>query len=195
MGFSVVSLNRKRRIFRSGLGAVAPASLRSLMPSAGLLLAAAGGLAMAGAVAWMFVRSSDAPALAPSTQRLSAPANSLAVIDGSTLRVGADVVRLAGIVAPARDTLCRTAAGADQDCGVAAANALAALVRRGPLECAIHGRDANGRPVGDCQSGGVSLSEAQVRDGWARAQAAALKPVEEAARTAGRGLWRNAGAS
>ena len=117
------------------------------------------------------------------------PPDRLAVIDGDTLRIGDDVVHLAGITAPARDTLCRSPAGAEQDCGVAAANALAALVRKGPIECAIQGHDPRGRPVADCQSGGVSLSEAQVRDGWARAQTAALKQTEAAAQR------RQAGAS
>jgi len=155
------------------------------------MLAAIVGLGVIGTSSWLIVRPSDAPAQAPANQHLSAPASKLAVIDGGTLRIGDDVVRLAGISPPARDTTCQTPTGVAQDCGVAAANALAALVRHGSIDCAITGRDAGGRPVGECQSGGVSLSEAQVRDGWARAQATSLKPTEAAARSAGKGVWRS----
>ena len=43
----------------------------------------------------LFVRSSEAPAHVPAGMRLSAPAASLAVLDGDTLRLGDQVVRLA----------------------------------------------------------------------------------------------------
>ncbi len=155
------------------------------------MLAAIVGLSVIGTSTWLIARPSEAPAQAPASPHLSAPASRLAGFDGGTLRIGDDVVRLAGISAPARDTTCHTATGVAQDCGVAAANALAALVRHGPIDCAITGRDPGGRPVGECQSGGVSLSEAQVRDGWARAQATSLKPSEAAARSAGKGVWRS----
>ena len=68
------------------------------------------------------------------------------------------------------------------DCGTASANALASLVRGKGVDCAITGHDGHGRPVGDCLAGGVGLSEALVRDGWALAQTAALRQSE-----AGRG--------
>src|SRR3954447_18183801 len=103
--------------------------LSAALPSPGLLLAAAAGLIAGGAVSWLIMRPSDAPALAPATHHLAAPASRLAVIDGETLRIGDAVVRLFGITAPPRDTLCRARSGAEVDCGVAAANALAALVR------------------------------------------------------------------
>lgn len=169
-------------------------------------------------MAWLFVSPSTAPAHAPADpltgQHLFAPADRLAVIDGDTLRVGDQVVRLEAIIAPARGSFCHigasgvmvvagraTATGEpDQaaDCGAAAANALNALVRGAPVDCAIHGHDAAGRPVAACQSAGVPLSEALVRDGWARVQAgdpyADLRQAEAAARAAGRGLWRTSGA-
>ncbi|HVZ08084.1 MAG TPA: thermonuclease family protein [Rhodopila sp.] len=160
-----------------------------------MAVAVCGGLAMAGGVTWLFVSPSGAPARAPASQHLAAPASKLAVIDGETLRIGDDVVRLAGIAAPRRDTRCEVRGGVSQDCGVAAANALAALVRRGPIECTIHGRDSRGRPLGDCQTAGVSLSQAQVRDGWAVAREVSLKDMEAEARSAGRGVWRNGGDS
>jgi endonuclease YncB( thermonuclease family) len=140
------------------------------------------------AAAGLFVRSSDAPAHAPPSRHISAPAGALAVLDGDTLRVGDQVLRLDGIAAPVRGSACRSS-GQDVDCGTASANALASLVRGKGVDCGITGHDDHGRPLGDCQAGGVGLSEALVRDGWARAQTASLRQSEDAARAAGRGIW------
>jgi endonuclease YncB( thermonuclease family) len=184
-GAWVVSLNHKRRIFRSNAGA-APT-----WPSVGVWLAAAGGAVTLLIVGSLFVRSSDAPARQPASSHVSASSDQLAVLDGNTLRVGAHVVRLEGIVAPARGSVCHAADRTEVDCGSAAANALAALVRGRNVECAIHGHDGQGRPVGDCAAAGNKLSVALVRDGWARADAATLSASEATARAAGRGVWHS----
>ncbi|WP_158258325.1 thermonuclease family protein [Rhodopila globiformis] len=164
------------------------------MPPPGVWLAAAGGAATLAAAAWLFVRSSDAPALAPADSHVGAPADKLAVLDGDTLRLGDWVVRLAGITAPPRGSVCRNGEQ-PVDCGVAAANALAALVRGRAVDCTIKGHDGQGRPVADCVAGPEALSAALVREGWARAEAPALQADERAARAAGRGLWRSGGRS
>ena len=188
IGVWAVSLNHKRRIFRSNAG---PLSWRDRwLPSLGVLLAAAGGAVTLVAVASLFVRSSDAPARAPARNHVSAVAAGLAVLDGDTLRLGDQVVRLEGISAPARGSVCHGTGQGDVDCGAAAANALASLVRGNAVDCAIHGHDDQGRPVGNCVAGGTRLSEALVRDGWARADAADLRDPETLARAAGRGMWR-----
>jgi endonuclease YncB( thermonuclease family) len=161
------------------------------LPAPGFWLAAAGGTATLLAAGFLFVRSSDAPAHAPPSRHLTAPASALAVLGGDTLRVGDQIVRLDGIAAPPRGSACRSGAR-EVDCGAASANALASLVHNKPVDCGITGHDDHGRPVGDCQAGGVALSEALVRDGWARAQTALLRQSEDAARTAGRGIWGTA---
>jgi endonuclease YncB( thermonuclease family) len=161
----------------------------NFLPPPGVWLAAAGGAATLLAASWLFVRSSDAPALAPPSRHVSAAAEASAVLDGETLRVGDQVVQLDGIDAPPRGSVCRSG-GQDVDCGTAAANALAALVRDRAVDCAVTGHDDHGRPVGDCVAGGVRLSEALVRDGWAHARSADLRPGEDAARAADRGMWR-----
>ena len=183
-----MSLNHRRRIFRTNARRV-PFQDRRL-PSLGVLLATAGGVATVVVAASWFVRSSEAPARVPAGMRLSAPAASLAVLDGNTLRLGDQVVRLAGIIAPARGSVCRGGGQHYVDCGVAAANALASLVRGSAVDCTIHGHDDAGRPVGNCQAGETRLSEALVRDGWARAEVEALREPEMTARAAGLGIWR-----
>jgi endonuclease YncB( thermonuclease family) len=183
-----VSLNHKRRIFRAN---AKPLPFRGRrLPSLAVLLATAGGAVTIVVAASLFVRPSDAPARVPAGLRLSAPAASLAVLDGDTLRLGDQVVRLAGIVAPARGSVCHDGGRESVDCGVAAANALAALVRGSAVNCTIHGHDDQGRPVGNCQAGDTGLSEALVRGGWVRAEADDLREPETIARNAGRGIWR-----
>lgn len=162
---------------------------------AGMMLVGLIGTVTALVALWLFVGPSNAPAHAPTNEHIVVPASRLAVLDGATLRVGDQVVQLEGIVAPARGSPCRTAAGAAVDCGSAAANALAALVRDAPLDCTIRDRDTAGRPVAACQSAGVPLSETLLREGWAWVQDATpssgLRQAQDGARVAGHGLWRN----
>jgi endonuclease YncB( thermonuclease family) len=183
-----VSLNHKRRIFRPNAGPL-PFRGRSL-PSIGVLLATAGGAATILVTASLFVRPSEAPARAPASSHLSASADRLVVLDGDTLRVGDQVVRLAGIAAPARGSTCHDAGRGDIDCGSAAATALGLLVRASGVECTIRGHDDQGRPAGTCLAGGTRLNEALVLDGWAHAETAELRGPEAIARAAGRGMWR-----
>jgi endonuclease YncB( thermonuclease family) len=186
-----LSLNHKRRIFRPG-PAIVPHFAVGLPPQ-GLWLAAACGVGSLLAAAWLLVGPSNAPTLAPPDQRLYVPADRLKVIDGDTLLVGDHVVRLWGIVAPARGSVCQTAAGASGDCGIMAANALATLLRGAALDCTVKGHDEADRPVAECRSSGIALSEAMVRDGWARAldDNAGLRRTEAEARAAARGVWRD----
>lgn len=179
-----MSLNRRRRIFRPN---ISPVPRRGGgIPSIGVLLAAVGGTTTLVLVVWLFVRPTDAPALAPLNSQIGAPAGDLAVVDGDTLRLGRQVVRLDGIAAPARGTDCGAV-----DCGAAAANALSAMVRGHSVDCRIKGHDRMGRPLGTCQASGVELNEALVHDGWAHAVAASLRGTEDDARKAGRGIWRS----
>jgi endonuclease YncB( thermonuclease family) len=188
IGTGTVSLNHKRRIFRPNAGPF-PFRRRRL-PSLGVLLAAGGGVATLVVIASLFVRSSEAPARVPTSTLLSASAGHLAVLDGETLRVGDHVVRLEGITAPARGSVCHGDSRVDIDCGAAAANALASLVRGSGVDCTILGHDDQGRPVANCVAGATRLNEALVLDGWARAETPDLRQPESVARAAGRGIWR-----
>jgi endonuclease YncB( thermonuclease family) len=217
-----MSLNRRRRIFRSDATSAPAFGARLSRPV--FVVAVLGGATLTAAAVSLLIRPAHAPAqslsaeaLSPnaptfgaptfgdppagfpgaeaSHQQLSAPADKLAVIDGDTLRIGEHVVRLEGIAAPARGSVCRGTTAGDQDCGVAAANTLASLLRGNPVDCTVHGADQLGRPVAACLSAGVPLSQALVRRGWARAQTAALRQTEEAARADGLGMWHSLGGS
>ena len=90
------------------------------------------------------------------------------MVDGGTLRLRDRVVRLQGVEPPPRGTACGDD-GAGEDCGAAATNALAALVREAPVACRVTGADGLGRPYAVCQASGTELNRAVVAAGWARA--------------------------
>ena len=94
------------------------------------------------------------------------------MVDGGTLRLRDRVVRLQGVEPPPRGTTCGPRDGSGEDCGAAATNALAALVREAPVACRITGEDRLGRPYGICQASGTELNRAVVAAGWARADRA-----------------------
>jgi endonuclease YncB( thermonuclease family) len=186
-----VSLNQKRRIFR-------PARLPlrwAALPSPAMVLAFIGGALTLGSAVWVTLRPSQAPARLPAVGYLAADPSDVAVVDGATLRLHDRVVRLAGIDAPSRGEACHRPDGSGVDCGVAAANALAGLVRQYPVECTLRGHDAAGRPLARCTSHGTGLNLALVEAGWARAEPAEpdMSGAETEARAARRGLWADTG--
>ncbi|MFC7473664.1 thermonuclease family protein [Dankookia sp. GCM10030260] len=127
---------------------------------------------------------------------LAAAAGDIRVLDGETLRLGEQVLRLHAVQVPQRgQATCRDAAGQTTDCGAAAAEALAGLVAGHGLTCQPRGEDRHGRVLGTCEAGGVELNAALVAAGWALADgdaAPGLAPIETAARQSGRGLWSRA---
>ncbi len=161
-------LTPRRRIFRS---AVTPRPRRT---GARRWVAGAAGLAIVALLAWggaglwhrarrAPVQPSDAPHASPPPRaagQIRANATDVAVLDGETLRLGADIVRLAGVEAPSRLETCRDASGAAADCGAAATAALAALVRGKDVTCEIVGTDRDGRLTAACAAGGAALNPA-----------------------------------
>jgi endonuclease YncB( thermonuclease family) len=119
-------------------------------------------------------------------------ASDVRVLDGDTLRLGDQVLRLAGLAVPDRGRAsCLDATGQRTDCAAAAAEALAQLVQGRPVECRVQGHDRLGRALGTCRAGGMELNGSLIAAGWALADATspALLPLEAVARKSGRGLW------
>ena len=171
-------MREPRRIFRKA-EIPRPRLTRPVLLAAAAL--AATGVTIGGLSSELFGRTTPTP------ERMSAEAAAVTVIDGETLRLGAQVVRLRGVDAPSRLDLCRGGPG----CGGAAAAALAALVRDRRVDCRLTSRDRQGRPLGTCEANGADLSRAIVASGWARAGAGALglADLELHARQRGAGLW------
>jgi endonuclease YncB( thermonuclease family) len=88
------------------------------------------------------------------------------VIDGDSLRVGGDEVRLEGIDAPeGRQTCLR--GQVSWPCGKEARAALERLVRQGTVTCRSSARDQHGRLLGTCRAGETEINATLVAQGWA----------------------------
>ena len=178
-------IGRPRRIFRSAVPR--PQGWTLVAGTVAVLIVAAGvSLAMRPRTPGTAVQAVAAP-----TEELKAQPAQIAVVDGGTLRFSDRVVRLTGVEPPSRGTTCRAGNGSGQDCGVAATNALAAMVREAPVVCHVTGSDGMGRPYAVCQASGTELNQAVVAAGWGRADHSqpSLRLAEETARAEGRGVW------
>ncbi|MDF1600875.1 thermonuclease family protein [Mesorhizobium sp. YIM 152430] len=101
-----------------------------------------------------------------SSQTLSGRAS---VIDGDTIEIRGERIRLDGIDAPESSQTCNDAHGVSYRCGAQAAEALAEmLAASSPTSCDYVDRDQYGRYVGNCYlADGNSVQAAMVRSGWA----------------------------
>ena len=102
-----------------------------------------------------------APALA---DQLSGPAR---LIDGDTIEVGGQMVRLHGIDAPETGQTCTEKGGAEWRCGEAAGRALARLIAGQDVTCSGDERDAYGRLIAVCRTPQAELNRRMVLDGMA----------------------------
>ena len=116
------------------------------------------------------------------------------VADGDTLKVGSQVIRLAGADAVERAQFCTDARGIGWSCGESALKALRVVVAKGDLRCAGLNRDAYGRIVARCTVAGEGdVSAAMVAGGWALSdRGGRYSSQEEAARAGKRGIWAGA---
>ena len=113
------------------------------------------------------------------------------VLDGDTVEIHGQRIRLYGIDAPEGRQVCRRD-GRDWRCGRAAAHALADHIGRRPLACRPRYTDRYGRPVAVCRVAGEDIGAWLVREGWAlayRHYGTDYVADETAAKAARRGVW------
>lgn len=110
------------------------------------------------------------------------------VIDGDSLRLNGEELRLEGIDAPEYRQSCTDKAGRSVDCGRNARRALQALVERGLVTCDIGKIDRYGRGLARCRQGETDINAVLVQQGHAVAYGG-YRSEEAEAKAAGRGLW------
>lgn len=108
-------------------------------------------------------------------------------IDGDSLFVGREEVRLKGIDAPEGKQSC-SRQGVAWDCGNAARDELRRLIGRDLVQCRVEKRDKHGRLLGYCSAGGRDLNAGMVAAGMAVSYGGFLREQGEA-KLRKRGLW------
>ncbi|RJF90127.1 thermonuclease family protein [Oleomonas cavernae] len=114
------------------------------------------------------------------------------VVDGDTIEIHGERIRMFGIDAPESGQLCQDAKGSDYRCSQQAANHLDGLIGWSTVSCEGSERDRYGRLIATCTARGQDLSEKMVRDGWAMAftrYSSRYVGAEAAAKAAGNGIW------
>ena len=113
------------------------------------------------------------------------------VVDGDSLEIGQERIRLFGIDAPEGTQDCQRN-GAAWRCGEEAAAKLRSLVGGATLRCVLRDTDDYGRHVSVCHNGTTDINAEMVRAGFAvayRRYGNDYVAAENEARSARRGLW------
>lgn len=114
------------------------------------------------------------------------------VIDGDTIEIHGQRIRLFGIDTPEKDQSCDDAGGQPYRCGQKAAFILADFIGRSVVSCEEKAIDRYGRLVGRCFVRSHDMNGYMVRSGWAlayRRYASDYVGAEQEARNSRRGLW------
>jgi endonuclease YncB( thermonuclease family) len=114
------------------------------------------------------------------------------VIDGDTIEIHGQRIRLHGIDAPEKGQPCFDASGKLYRCGQVAAMALDHFIGASPVNCRERDVDRYGRTVADCSVRGEDIELWLVRNGHAmayRKYSSAYIGAEQEAKNAKRGIW------
>ena len=113
------------------------------------------------------------------------------VVDGDTLRVGGERVRLFGVDAPELSQMCGIGTS-KAACGQLAAQRLRSRVQGRVLRCTRVDTDRYGRVVARCSVDGADVGRSIVETGWAtayRKYSLDYVGAEQLARARRRGIW------
>ncbi|WP_186392822.1 MULTISPECIES: thermonuclease family protein [unclassified Pannonibacter] len=117
------------------------------------------------------------------------------IIDGDTIQIGEQKIRLHGIDAPESGQQCIGIDLTHWDCGQAATQVLGNIIGKRGIKCVAKGADRYGRIVAECFVPGdsVSINERMVQGGaaWAyRRYSMQYVPAENRARHRRIGIWK-----
>lgn len=122
-------------------------------------------------------------------------AGTASVVDGDTIEIHGERIRLSGIDAPESGQSCQYADGASYRCGQQAALFLSDMIGRSTVRCDIEGEDRYNRLIGVCNSRGQNLNAIMVRSGHAlayREYSLSYVADETEAQRAAIGIWQGA---
>lgn len=123
-------------------------------------IAVLGGVAVVVAIVILGKGGSD------NTEESSRSVQAVRVIDGDTIEINTEKIRLFGIDAPEKGQPC-SRNNTPYDCGAASKEHLEFLLTGARIDCTKKGKDKWGRHVAECTSEGESISQLMVRHGWA----------------------------
>ena len=115
------------------------------------------------------------------------------VVDGDTIVIAGERIRLHGIDAPELKQICKTRKGKEQLCGQLAKQALEKLVRGQDIICKGDKRDRYKRLIAVCYVGPFNINETMVVDGWAlayRKYSEDYVKAETFAKSRYEGIWK-----
>jgi len=116
------------------------------------------------------------------------------VIDGDTIEIHGQRIRLEGIDAPESRQTCRDRMSGDEiRCGQKAAFGLSEMIGAQTVSCVEAGRDRYARMLAHCEVAGHDIGAAMVEAGWALAYvrySREYEAQEAMARDAGKGIWQ-----
>ena len=109
------------------------------------------------------------------------------IIDGDTIELNGEIIRINGIDAPEHGQRC-----GEWACGAAATDALAALVEDRIVTCDALGSDGYGRTIARCFAGQVDIGQRMVDQGHAWAflkYSDSYEATQAKAKSLGLGVW------
>ena len=113
------------------------------------------------------------------------------VIDGDTIELNSEIIRLYGIDAPEMGQPCKRN-NSPYDCGIAAKEHLKFILTGTKVKCTMKGKDKWGRYIGKCTADGEDISKLMVKHGWAlayRQYSSEYVKDEEFAKLNKLGMW------
>lgn len=93
--------------------------------------------------------------------------NPVKVIDGDSLEIGSERIRLMGIDAPEYIQQCKNKKGKKYPCGITSKEHLQKLIGKNSITCKIHKKDQYERNLCTCYNKDIDLNAEMVRSGYA----------------------------
>ena len=114
-------------------------------------------------------------------------------IDGDSIKLGAQNVRLAHIDAPEYYQTCRREDKSSYNCGIKAKEKLESLMKLGELDCKTIGKDIYNRDMCECFVENININLEMVKSGWAvvyRSDEKMYLEAQKEAKQARFGVWQ-----